>query len=226
MSLRLVRPARLSAVAVVVAGDACPPSRRARTAGSSPPTRRGQPRRAGLQHHREARFAPVQPQSRGALHDAGVGKAQGPQGAVDSSAGRPGVHRQPARVARRAAGRSHRLPQRRGEPGSHRPRVPPAVDAARGDRPGGVRPRPLRRVGAQHGRRDPSEDHRCRAQRARSGGGHPRHRHGRLDGDDTWDRAVGPMQFIPSTWAWSGRDGDGDGVAQPARPRRRSAGLG
>jgi membrane-bound lytic murein transglycosylase B len=38
---------------------------------------------------------------------------------------------------------------------------------------------------------------------------------GRLDGDDTWDRAVGPMQFIPSTWAWSGRDGDGDGRLDP-----------
>ncbi|RYU15589.1 lytic transglycosylase domain-containing protein [Nocardioides iriomotensis] len=38
---------------------------------------------------------------------------------------------------------------------------------------------------------------------------------GRLDGDDTWDRAVGPMQFIPSTWAWAGRDGDGDGRMNP-----------
>lgn len=38
---------------------------------------------------------------------------------------------------------------------------------------------------------------------------------GRLDHDKTWDRAVGQMQFIPSTWATYGRDGDGDGVANP-----------
>jgi hypothetical protein len=38
---------------------------------------------------------------------------------------------------------------------------------------------------------------------------------GKLDGDTTWDRAVGPMQFLPGTWAASGRDGDGDGVANP-----------
>ncbi len=38
---------------------------------------------------------------------------------------------------------------------------------------------------------------------------------GRLDGDKVWDRAVGPMQFIPSTWATAGVDGDGDGVADP-----------
>ena len=31
---------------------------------------------------------------------------------------------------------------------------------------------------------------------------------GALDGDTTWDRAVGPMQFIPSSWASSGHDGD------------------
>ena len=38
---------------------------------------------------------------------------------------------------------------------------------------------------------------------------------GLLDGDDRWDRAVGPMQFIPSTWrAWEA-DGDGDGRADP-----------
>jgi membrane-bound lytic murein transglycosylase B len=34
-------------------------------------------------------------------------------------------------------------------------------------------------------------------------------------GDATWDHAVGPMQFIPSTWARWGADGDGDGTADP-----------
>lgn len=38
---------------------------------------------------------------------------------------------------------------------------------------------------------------------------------GRLDGDKIWDRAVGPMQFIPTTWAFAGVDGDRDGVANP-----------
>src|SRR3954447_21937469 len=38
---------------------------------------------------------------------------------------------------------------------------------------------------------------------------------GRFDGDRQWDRAVGPMQFIPSTWRTAGRDGDGDGVKSP-----------
>lgn len=38
---------------------------------------------------------------------------------------------------------------------------------------------------------------------------------GRYDGDTVWDRAVGPMQFIPSTWARWGADGNGDDVASP-----------
>src|SRR4051812_8809702 len=38
---------------------------------------------------------------------------------------------------------------------------------------------------------------------------------GRLDGDTRWDRAMGPMQFVPSTWRTFGVDGDGDGVADP-----------
>jgi membrane-bound lytic murein transglycosylase B len=38
---------------------------------------------------------------------------------------------------------------------------------------------------------------------------------GRLDGDAAWDRAVGPFQFIPSTWERWGADGSGDGVADP-----------
>ncbi len=38
---------------------------------------------------------------------------------------------------------------------------------------------------------------------------------GELDGDDTIDRAVGPMQFIPTTWVAFARDGNADGRADP-----------
>ncbi|MGI5145821.1 lytic murein transglycosylase [Plantactinospora sp. CA-294935] len=38
---------------------------------------------------------------------------------------------------------------------------------------------------------------------------------GRLDRDATYDRAVGPMQFIPTTWEEIGADADGDGVENP-----------
>lgn len=37
----------------------------------------------------------------------------------------------------------------------------------------------------------------------------------RWHGDRQWDHAVGPMQFIPSTWRTWQTDGDGDGVADP-----------
>ncbi len=36
--------------------------------------------------------------------------------------------------------------------------------------------------------------------------------HGRYDGDSQWDHAVGPMQFIPSTWAQVAQDGNKDGA--------------
>lgn len=38
---------------------------------------------------------------------------------------------------------------------------------------------------------------------------------GALDGNTEWDRAVGPMQFIPSSWGIYGLDGNGDEIANP-----------
>jgi hypothetical protein len=37
--------------------------------------------------------------------------------------------------------------------------------------------------------------------------------HGALDGDTQWDRALGPMQFLPSTWKEWGLRASGDGQA-------------
>lgn len=38
---------------------------------------------------------------------------------------------------------------------------------------------------------------------------------GELDGDDEWDRAVGPMQFLPETWQRYATDGNQDGQTDP-----------
>lgn len=38
---------------------------------------------------------------------------------------------------------------------------------------------------------------------------------GALDGNAEFDRAVGPMQFLPGTWRGFARDGNGDGVIDP-----------
>ncbi|MEU0237616.1 lytic transglycosylase domain-containing protein [Nocardiopsis sp. NPDC006198] len=38
---------------------------------------------------------------------------------------------------------------------------------------------------------------------------------GQWDGDTDYDRAVGPMQFIPTSWEAYGQDGNGDGIEDP-----------
>ncbi len=48
---------------------------------------------------------------------------------------------------------------------------------------------------------------------------------GELDGDTTYDRAVGPLQFLPSTWARYGADGNGDGVRDPHQIDDAAAGA-
>lgn len=48
---------------------------------------------------------------------------------------------------------------------------------------------------------------------------------GELDGDTTHDRAAGPMQFLPTTWARFGADGNGDGTRDPHQIDDAAAGA-
>jgi len=49
---------------------------------------------------------------------------------------------------------------------------------------------------------------------------------GAFDGDTVWDRAVGPLQFLPATWAEYGADANGDGIANPNNIFDASLGAG
>ncbi len=85
------------------------------------------------------------------------------------------------------------------------------------DRSGRVQPRPLRRCLGERPRA-------CRC-RASSGPGSTAAWRGRRSSGTptaapstvtpTYDRAVGPMQFLPGTWGRWGSDGDRDGVSDP-----------
>ena len=44
----------------------------------------------------------------------------------------------------------------------------------------------------------------------------PDSEHGVVDGHPEFDRAVGPMQFLPGTWRTNGVDADGDGRSDPS----------
>ncbi|MDN5748694.1 MAG: lytic murein transglycosylase [Pseudonocardia sp.] len=48
---------------------------------------------------------------------------------------------------------------------------------------------------------------------------------GRLDDDPVYDRAVGPLQFLPATWERYGADGNGDGVRDPHQIDDAAAGA-
>ena len=111
--------------------------------------------------------------------------------------------------------RARGLPARRDRHQLRRPQLPPLVAAGRGDRPGRVRPRPHQRQQPRRpGRRPPGifgpplngADGTSRIADTDAG---------QYDADSTWDRAVGPMQFIPSTWSVVGVDADGDGQRNP-----------
>ena len=118
-------------------------------------------------------------------------------------------HRHPRRRARR-------LPARRDRHQRRRQVLQPLLAADRRDRPRRVRPRPRQR---QHPRRR-------RASRRPASSASPSTARnntagirdtdaGQYDADAKYDRAVGPMQFIPSTWSVVGVDADGDGKRNP-----------
>ena len=120
--------------------------------------------------------------------------------------------------------RARGLPARRDRHQRRRQGLPPLLAAGRRDRPGRVRPRPHQR---QHPRRQGRRHARHlrprRSTAPTAPAGSPTPTPASTTPTRRYDRAVGPMQFIPSTWSVVGVDADGDGAAQPAGHRRRGA---
>ena len=162
------------------------------------------------------RRAPT-PTARGTLPDGTVL----PTAAIEAPAS-VGDARQPRRRAhprlrqRHPAGRAVGLPARRGRDQRGRQGLQPPVGADRRDRPRRVRPRPLRRQLPRRPAASPAPASTASRSTARTTpSGSLDTDAGQYDNDTRFDRAVGPMQFIPSTWSVVGVDGDSDGTRNP-----------
>ena len=108
------------------------------------------------------------------------------------------------------------LPARRGGHQLRRRVLQPRLAADRRHRPGRVRPRPLRRQRPRRRRRRAARASTASRSTARTTpSASPTPTPASTTRTRTYDRAVGPMQFIPSTWSVVGVDGDNDGRRNP-----------
>ena len=120
---------------------------------------------------------------------------------------RPGREDRGQEPAERRPGGLHAGHRRRA------PRLPPVPAPPRRHRPGRVG-QPRRTRGRREEQGHP-RDHRSRAERQGQVRAVADTDGGQWDGNKRWDRALGPFQFIPSSWRVAGVDMDADGVRDP-----------